>query len=134
MAKAIWVDNVQDAVKRTSMLELALRERGYKVTQTTLAALLRRNNAQKLAEDLKLRRVVVAALPPSGGSGLAYGIMQLDDKYGFYISNLKYKPEGVPEFRVIIETAEEFDAWLAGFVQLSKSPTFPVFDPRRSGV
>jgi hypothetical protein len=134
VARAIWVDNVQDAVKRTSMLELALREHGYKVTQTAFTALLRKNNAQQLAEDLKLRRVVVAALPPSGGSGLAYGIMQLDDKYAFYISNLKYKPEGIPEFRVIIETADEFDSWLAGFVHLSKSPTIPMFDPRRSGV
>ena len=133
MVKAIWVEDIQDPVKRTSALELALRQNGYKITRTAFADLLRKNGAERLLDYFENHRIVVGPVP-NGNGGLAYGIMRLDDKYAFYITNLKLKPEGFPEFRIIIENVEEFDSWLVGFIQMAKSQIITMIDSQKAGI
>ena len=134
MAKAVWVDDLigDSSLERTSRLESFLRQNGYKLTDRQFQDLLHRNGADKLADYFKLRRIMVGPMP-KGNGGLAYGIMKLDDKYSFYISNLKLTPDGFPEFRVVIESEKEFDSWLSGFIQVAKSQIIPFIDDMRVG-
>jgi hypothetical protein len=116
MVKAIWVEGM-NSVERTETLRRELLNHGYKLSLDELSQLFEKKGLSDLIDQLKKRRVATIGTKYEAPTMATYGIMRLNQEYGFYISYLKLRPEGFPEVRLVIENEREFEAWIQGFTQ-----------------
>jgi hypothetical protein len=111
--KTIIVEGLSDE-QRTETLQRTLEQYGYRVPTERFFQMLISVDSGNVVSILRKRKEAgIGTLTKP--NMVTYGVRRLNEDCAFFIAILRTGSEGVPEHRMIIETEEEFNAWLHCF-------------------
>lgn len=134
--KVVNVDGL-DVEQRTHLLRKEIMEHGIHMSQETFRKVIMKvlsdahtqfnihtNDMEKTIDtvlDVLNRRHVFQPFVQSDfkqSNTIVPTIMRIDMEYGFYFSVLKFKAEGYPETRIIMETKEDLVEFLISWLKI----------------